>query len=187
MVVRPGYIVGPDDPTGRFTYWPMRFTRGGDVAVPGTPGDPVQIIDVRDLGAWLVRLAEDGAVGAFNACGPERRLSWGELMEHCSAAGKKGGLMTWVPAEFLSRHKEVEFPIWAPHEGATRGFHTWSNARAVAAGLRFRSVGETVKDTLRWYLTQEKLKDGRKELAGPSAAQEAALLSAWAKEREARG
>ena len=80
-VIRPGYIVGPDDPTGRFTYWPVRFDKGGELAVPGGASDPVQIIDVRDLAAWLVHLVEQGTVGTFNACGPEKRLAWGRLVE----------------------------------------------------------------------------------------------------------
>jgi 2'-hydroxyisoflavone reductase len=178
-VVRPGYIVGPDDPTGRFTYWPVRMDQGGPVAVPGSKADPVQIIDVRDLGAWLVKVAEDGATGRFNACGPERRLAWGDLVDaFCKAAGKPA-TPVWISSEFLAGQANIEFPIWAPATGDTKGFHTWSNARAMAAGLKFRPATETVKDTLAWYKTQEKVEKGRTKLAGPGAADEAKLIQAW--------
>ncbi|WP_306598329.1 NAD-dependent epimerase/dehydratase family protein [Geothrix sp. 21YS21S-2] len=178
-VVRPGYIVGPDDASGRFAYWPVRMDRGGEIAVPGSADDPVQIIDVRDLGAWLVRLAEDGTTGLFNACGPERKLPWGRLVAACVQATPAKSTLTWIPTEFLAKQEGIEFPIWAPYAGETKGFHTWSNARAVAAGLRFRPCEETAKDTLAWFKTQEKVEKGRTRLAGPSPEAEAKLLAAW--------
>ena len=178
-VVRPGYIVGPDDPTGRFTYWPVRFDKGGEVAVPGAPSDPVEIIDVRDLAAWLVHLAEQGTTGVFNACGPEKRLAWGSLVEVFQKAGNPSARPLWIPADFLAKQEGIEFPIWAPYASETRGFHTWRNDRAVKAGLRFRPALDTVKDTLAWFKTQEKLEKGRNKLAGPSAEQEAKLIAAW--------
>ena len=178
-VVRPGYIVGPDDPSGRFTYWPARMDRGGEVAVPGSPDDPIQIIDVRDLGAWLVRLAEDRALGAFNACGPERRLPWGRVLEACRRATATKTTLTWIPSTFMVKQEAVEFPIWAPPLGDSKGFHTWSNAKAMAAGLRFRPVEATAKDTLAWFKTQDPLAKGRTKLAGPNAEAETQLLAAW--------
>lgn len=182
-VVRPGFIVGPDDPTGRFTYWPVRMDKGGEVAVPGTPGDPVQVIDVRDLGAWLVRLAERNTVGAFNATGPARKLPWGDVVKACVATAGVKPTLTWIPAAFVAK-QTVDFPIWAPYEGETKGFHTWSNARALKAGLRFRPVTQTVKDTLAWYKTQEKVEKGRIRLAGPDADAEKKLLEAWKASRK---
>ncbi|GLH69607.1 hypothetical protein GETHPA_11400 [Geothrix rubra] len=178
-IIRPGYIVGPDDASGRFAYWPVRFDRGGEVAVPGAPDDPIEVIDVRDLGEWLVRLVEQGTVGTFNACGPEKRMGWGRVVEACAAASGHKGKALWIPEPFISRQKDLEFPIWAPYAGDTKGFHTWSNARALKAGLRFRPVEETVKDTLAWYKGQEKVEKGRTRLAGPSAEQEARLIAAW--------
>jgi 2'-hydroxyisoflavone reductase len=178
-VIRPGYIVGPDDPTGRFTYWPVRFDKGGELAVPGTPADPVEIIDVRDLAAWLVHLVEQGTVGTFNACGPEKRLAWGRLVEAFQKAGNPSAKPVWIPTDYLAQQKDLEFPIWAPYAGETKGFHTWRNDRAVKAGLRFRPALDTVKDTLAWYKTQEKVEKGRTRLAGPSAEQEAKLIAAW--------
>lgn len=186
-IIRPGYIVGPDDPSGRFTYWPVRFDRGGEVAVPGAPSDPVQIIDVRDLAAWLVHLVEEGTTGVFNACGPEKRLPWGSLVEAFQKVGSPSAKPVWVPAEFLAKQEGIEFPIWAPYAGETRGFHTWRNDRAVKAGLRFRPALDTARDTLAWFKTQEKLEKGRNKLAGPSAERESKLLGAWQETAKPKG
>jgi 2'-hydroxyisoflavone reductase len=178
-VIRPGYIVGPDDPSGRFTYWPVRFDKGGEIAVPGAPTDPVQIIDVRDLAAWLVHLVELGTMGVFNACGPEKRLAWGSLVEACQKVGTAHAKPVWIPADFVAKQEGIEFPIWAAYAGDTKGFSTWRNDRAVKAGLRFRPVEQTAKDTLAWFKTQEKEAKGRTKLAGPTAEQEAKLIAAW--------
>ena len=187
-VIRPGYIVGPDDPSGRFTYWPVRFDKGGEIAVPGAPTDPVQIIDVRDLAAWLVLLVEQGTVGTFNACGPEKKLPWGTLIEACQKAGAPSAKPVWIPAAFLAKQEGAEFfPIWAPYEGDTKGFSTWRNDRAVKAGLKFRPAAETVKDTLAWYKTQEKVEKGRTKLAGPSPEAEAKLIAAWREAAKTKG
>ena len=179
-VVRPGYIVGPDDPSGRFTYWPVRIDRGGEVLAPGAPGDPIQFIDVRDLGAWLVTLIEQGAMGVFNATGPKDRLAWGDVLEACRKATSSASTLAWVPGEWIAKQGEEIFPIWAPFRGETRGFHLWKNARAVKAGLKFRPCGQTVADTLKWYKTQDA--GGRTKLAGPKPEKEAQLLAAWKRE-----
>ncbi|WP_257310722.1 twin-arginine translocation signal domain-containing protein [Geothrix fuzhouensis] len=186
-VIRPGYIVGPDDPSGRFTYWPVRFDKGGEIAVPGAATDPVEIIDVRDLAAWLVHLVERGTVGTFNACGPDTRLAWGSLVAAFQKAGNPNAKPVWIPADYLAQQKDIEFPIWAPYAGETKGFHTWRNDRAVKAGLRFRPALDTVKDTLAWYKLQEKAEKGRTKLAGPSAEQEAKLIAAWREAARAKG
>jgi nucleoside-diphosphate-sugar epimerase len=177
-IVRPGYIVGPEDPSDRFTYWPVRVARGGEVLAPGEPGDPIQIIDVRDLAAWLVLLVERGTFGVFNACGPEKRLTMGATLEACKAARPGEVRFTWVPVEFLEEHQVGELPIWAPYRGDSKGSHTWSNARAVKAGLTFRPVGETVKDTLAWYetLPEERRSEPR---AGLEPERERELLAAF--------
>ncbi|MDP1831626.1 MAG: twin-arginine translocation signal domain-containing protein [Geothrix sp.] len=186
-IIRPGYIVGPDDPSGRFTYWPVRFDKGGEIAVPGAPTDPVEIMDVRDLAAWLVHLVEQGTTGVFNACGPDKRLAWGSLVEACQKAGNPDAKPVWIPAEFLAKQGGLEFPIWAPYGGETKGFHTWRNDRAVKAGLKFRPAEQTVKDTLAWFKTQEKAEKGRTKLAGPSADQETKLLAAWREASKPKG
>lgn len=176
-IVRPGYIVGPDDPSGRFTYWPVRFDRGGEVLVPGAPTDPIQIIDVRDLGNWLITLAEKGTFGTFNALGPAKRLAWGDVVKACQKATSTTSTTTWVPGEWVAKQGEEVFPIWSPYSGETRGFHTWKNERAVKAGLKFRPYADTVKDTLAWYKTQQE--GGRTRLAGPPPEKEKELLAAW--------
>jgi len=176
-IVRPGYIVGPDDPSGRFTYWPVRVDRGGEVLVPGAPTDPVQIIDVRDLGAWLVILIEQNTTGTFNATGPKDRLAWGDLIQSCRKATKSEHILSWIPGEWIHKQADEVFPIWAPFLAETRGFHTWKNTRAVKAGLKFRPHAETVADTLRWYKSQPE--GGRTKLAGPTAQKETEILAAW--------
>jgi 2'-hydroxyisoflavone reductase len=185
-VIRPGYIVGPGDGTGRFNYWPVRFDRGGEVLVPGAPTDPVQIIDVRDLAEWMVRLSEARTVGVFNACGPEKKLPWGEVIEACTrASSTKDVRARWVGLDLLEKHKGeeafkgAEFPIWAPYAGESKGFHTVSNARAVKAGLTFRSIDAITRDTLAWWKALP-ADDRAKRLAGPTAEQEKAMLSALA-------
>jgi 2'-hydroxyisoflavone reductase len=184
-VVRPGYIVGPDDPTGRFTYWPARFDKGGEVAVPGAPSDPLQVIDVRDLAAWLVLMVESATPGRFNATGPEQPMNWGRVIAACQKATATAASATWIPGEFVARQKDLDFPIWAPYLGDTNGFHTWKNARAIKAGLRFRPVEATVDDTLNWYRAQLKEESGRVRLAF-TAEQEALILAAWKNENKAK-
>jgi len=165
----------------------VRFDKGGEIAVPGAPTDPVQIIDVRDLAAWLVHLVEQGTTGVFNACGPDKRLAWGSLVADFQKAGNPNAKPIWIPAEFMAKQEGIEFPIWAPYLGETKGFHTWSNARAVKAGLKFRPALDTVKDTLSWYKTQEKIEKGRNKLAAPTAEQETKLIAAWREASKAKG
>jgi len=155
-VVRPGYIVGPNDPTDRFTYFPVRASKGGEMLAPGAPSDPIQVIDARDLGAFMVTLVEKGIAGVFNAVGPDRKLSMGEVLDSCKRAARSGVRFTWVPADFLKKEGESgegTIPIWAPPEGETAGVHSCGNARAVKAGLRFRPIDDTVRDTLAWFET----------------------------------
>jgi 2'-hydroxyisoflavone reductase len=174
-IVRPGFIVGPDDPSGRFTYWPVRLDRGGDVLVPGSPKDPIQFVDVRDLGAWLIHLAEHRTTGHFNAA--SRPHPWGGILKACQQATPSKSTLHWADAAWLAKQGAEIFPIWAPHSGDTKGFHNWSNRRAVAAGLKFRPYNETIQDTLAWYKAQPA--GGRTKLAGPTAEKEAVLLAAW--------
>jgi nucleoside-diphosphate-sugar epimerase len=151
-IVRPGLIVGPHDPTGRFTYWPRRVAGGGAVLAPGPPEAPVQIIDVRDLGDWLVALAKRGPGGAFNAIGPSEPLTFGEMLEACRAATGSGAKLVWVDGERLVEagvEPWSDLPLWLPgdeHAGMLRT----PVARAVAAGLRFRPLAVTIVDTLAW-------------------------------------
>ena len=143
-VVRPGYIVGPGDHTHRFTHWPLRVREGGAMAVPGAPTDPIQVIDVRDLTEWIIHLAETGTTGVFNAAGPAERLSMGEVVETTRTAIGAEAEFVWLGTGFMETHPGVYFPIWTPYEGEYKGFHTFDNARSVAAGLRFRPLSDTV-------------------------------------------
>ncbi|MES2015862.1 MAG: NAD-dependent epimerase/dehydratase family protein [Pseudomonadota bacterium] len=184
-IVRPGYIVGPDDPTGRFTYWPARFDKGGEIAVPGAATDPIQLIDVRDLAAWLVLLVENNTVGKFNAVGPEKPMQWGRVIAACQKATATPGTLTWVPGEFVATLKDIDFPIWSPYSGDTKGFHTWNVQRAVKSGLTCRPVEQTVNDTLAWYKSQVAMKEGGRVKMAFTPENEAAVLSAWKAEKKA--
>jgi 2'-hydroxyisoflavone reductase len=180
-IIRPGYIVGPDDPTGRFTYWPIKFDKSGEILVPGNHDDPIQVIDVRDLGAWLVKLAENSTMGVFTATGPKTPLMWDEVINACIKASTADPKPTakWVDADTV--HNALGFgayPIWIAPVGDYSGFHTWDNHKAVKAGLKFRPILNTVKDTLAWYKGQEKIENGRTRLAGPTFESEAVLLEA---------
>lgn len=186
-IVRPGFIVGPGDPTDRFTYWPVRADRARgereEMLAPGTPEDPIQIIDARDLGEWLVLLAENGTAGVFNACGPEKPLTMGQVIDVCKAATDAKPRPTWVSAEFLEKHLTAEegLPIWVPPSGDTAGFHTWKNDRATRAGLKFRPVERTVKDLLEWFKSQPPQRQAALQ-AGLKPEREAAVLAEWHKE-----
>lgn len=177
-IVRPGFIVGPDDPTGRFTYWPVRFDRGGEIVVPGAPTDPLQLVDVRDLAEWLVLLVENRTTGRFNALGPAEPMSWGRVVAACQKVAGTPGTPLWIPGEFVAQQQDIVFPIWSPYVGDTRGFHTWQTRRAVQAGLRFRPVEQTVADLLAWYQGQLKEEKGRTRLAF-TPEQEAEMLRRW--------
>lgn len=147
-VVRPGYIVGPGDRSHRFTYWPLRVRQGGEVAVPGDPDDPIQVIDARDLADWIIHLAERNIAGVFNACGPDRRLTMREVVETARSVTGSPATFTWLGMSFQQTHPEVYFPIWTPYEGEYRGFHTFSIERARQAGLTFRPLAQTIADLL---------------------------------------
>ncbi|MCE3001932.1 MAG: twin-arginine translocation signal domain-containing protein [Xanthomonadaceae bacterium] len=177
-IVRPGFIVGPRDETDRFTYWPKRIAQGGEVLVPGDGDDPVQIIDGRDLGEWMVRLAENGTTGTFNACGPDYILTTDAMVHGCHAVTGGPVTFTHVPAAFLEE-QQVGLPIWVPREGTPfSGYGKVSNAKAIAAGLTFRPLATTVADLLAWYrgLPAERQAEVR---AGIPRDKEAEVLAAW--------
>jgi 2'-hydroxyisoflavone reductase len=177
-IVRPGYIVGPRDDTDRFTYWPRRIAQGGEVLVPGDGQDPLQIIDGRDLGEWMIRLAEAGTLGTFNACGPDYTLTTDAMVHGCHAVTGGPASFTRVTPEFIDKNA-VELPIWVPREGSPySGYGAVSNAKAIAAGLSFRPLATTVADLLAWYrsLPAERQAETR---AGITREKEAELLKAW--------
>ena len=168
-IVRPGYIVGPLDPTDRFTYWPVRASRGGEMLAPGTPRDPIQVIDVRDLTAWMLKLADTHATGNFNAISPPGSLTIGDIItasQHESA--KAGTKVTWVSEDFLAKTwkpEELDLPPWSPMKGEYAGASLTAMTRAAQTGLKSRPLQETVHDTMEWFQTlpaerQAKLKAG---------------------------
>jgi 2'-hydroxyisoflavone reductase len=180
-IVRPGLIVGPGDPTDRFTYWPVRIDRGGEVLVPGDGLDSAQIIDARDLTAWIVRLAEDRIAGTFNATGPEARLSVAEMVYGIRAVTGAAVHFNWVGTDFLREHEVQpwsDLPVWIPDSPLS--YVTID--RAVSAGLTFRSLAETTRDTLDWHFIRPE--DERSELrAGLAADRESELLRTWRAQR----
>ena len=148
-IARAGLIVGPHDPTDRFTYWPRRLAEGGDVLAPGSPSKPVQLIDARDLGAFLVHLAENRTPGIFLSTGPAEPLTFGELLERIG-----GGKLVWVDDQTVvdaGVQAWMELPLWIPGDDVT-GMLQADISRALAAGLRFRPLEETARDTLAWSL-----------------------------------
>ena len=177
-IVRPGYIVGPRDETDRFTYWPLRVAQGGEMLVPGDGQDPIQVIDGRDLGEWMIRLAEARTYGIFNAVGPDYPLSTDAMIYGCQAVTANGIQLTHVSPQFIDEQK-VELPIWVPRaDNPYAGYGSVSNARALAAGLTLRPLATTVADLLDWFhaLPAERQAKPR---AGISREKEAELLAAW--------
>jgi len=184
LVVRPGLVAGPHDPTGRFTYWVVRIARGGDVLAPGPSDRHVQFIDVRDLAAWLLQAAERGVSGSFNAVGRPVRFS--ELLDACArASGGSGPNVEWVDPEFLvdaGVEPWTELPLWIPGE-EFGGMENVDASRARGAGLVTRPALDTVRDTLAWANTVDgepaRQTDGRYRVATLTPEREADLLAAW--------
>jgi 2'-hydroxyisoflavone reductase len=177
-IVRPGYIVGPRDETDRFTYWPHRVAQGGEILVPGDGSDPIQIIDGRDLGEWMIRLAEAGTTGTFNACGPDYPLSMDAMLYGCQAVTGGGMTLTHVSPAFLDE-QQVGLPIWVPSkDNPYAGYGAVSNERAIAAGLTFRPLATTVQDLLAWFRSLPAERQAKLG-AGITREKEAELLKAW--------
>lgn len=179
VIVRPGLIVGPGDSTDRFTWWPVRLARGGDVVAPGDGSDPVQVIDVRDLMEWTVRLGEEGTRGTFNGVGPRSTMTMAEQLYGIRGAlpGDLDLRIHWVPADLLRAHEVRPWSEMTTWFGPGSYLSQASNARGVAAGLRFRSLAETTVDTLEWFRS---LPADRQEAlrAGLAPEKEARVLAA---------
>ncbi|MBX3725065.1 MAG: epimerase [Xanthomonadales bacterium] len=178
-LVRPGLIVGPGDETDRFTYWPVRLARGGDVLAPGDGSDPVMYIDARDLAEWTIRLAEQRSFGAFNAIGPDYPLSMAAMLYGIRATGNAGARLHWAATDWLEANGVrpwADLPVWIPGRGDTAGFHTRSIARSLAAGLSFRPLAQTAVDTLEWFRSQPAERQAQLR-AGLSPQRETELLA----------
>jgi 2'-hydroxyisoflavone reductase len=180
-VLRPGLIVGPDDNTDRFTYWPARVARGGEVMAPGSRADEIQVIDVRDLAAFALRSIERRTLGTFNLVSPPHTFTMGGLLDSCVAAAKSDASVTWVPASFLDEHKVEgwsDMPVWVNAVADEAGFALTSAERALAAGLNVRPLADTVRDTLAWHLSRPAEQQAKLK-AGITPEREQQVLAAW--------
>ncbi len=179
LVIRPGLIVGPYDPSDRFTYWPVRLASQREVLAPGSPGRPVQIIDARDLAEWVLLMCESRRPGTFNAVGPSAPLTFGELVATCREVGGCGATVTWVPERFLldaGIQPWSDLPVWLPEADEYAGVDAVDGRRAWQDGLRTRPLRQTVADTLEWHATRP---EGSAMRAGLSREREAELLEHW--------
>jgi 2'-hydroxyisoflavone reductase len=177
-VIRPTYIVGPGDHTDRFTYWPVRVARGGEMLAPGVPEDPIQFIDVRDLAEFTRRCVEQRIAGRYNLCNPPGAVTMGDLLETSKRVTKANTKFRWAPLKFLDDNKLLEsgeLTTWSPPSGEYAGASLVSSARAVSKGLRFRTLETTVRDLLAWH-EQRPAEQKQKLRAGLSPEREAELL-----------
>src|SRR5499427_9071705 len=189
LIVRPGLIVGPGDESDRFTYWPVRVERGGEVLAPGTPDDPVQYVDARDLAEWVIRMVEQGTVGTFNATGPAYKLTMGKMLSEIKAATKSNATFTWADADFLKAQKVrpwADMPTWVPPRGESMGFSQINVQKAISKGLTFRSIADTTTTTLAWWHSQTAERQAKLR-AGLTAERETAVLAAWHAQQKDRG
>ncbi len=187
--IRPGLIVGPGDPTDRFTYWPVRIARGGEVLAPGNPSDPVQYIDVRDLAQFIVHCLEQNITGVFNTNGPSAPTNIAEVLYGCKAVCGSDAQFTWADADFLAANQVggwMQMPLWIPPREGYEGFHRVDCSRAIKAGLTFRPLAETVSANLAWHRETRPaeyefgVQDARGRMRpGLSAEREKAVLAAW--------
>jgi 2'-hydroxyisoflavone reductase len=181
-IVRPGYIVGPLDGSDRFTYWPVRASRGGEMLAPGTPNDPIQVIDVRDLAAFMMTLVDSRTPGTFNADSAPGAFTMGQLVTASLRASPNAGTQaTWLSEDFLAAHwkpDDMDIPPWSPTKGESAGFSLTATAAAQKAGLRTRGLEVTVRDTLAWFQTLPPERQAKLR-AGLDPAREADALKAW--------
>jgi 2'-hydroxyisoflavone reductase len=181
-IIRPTYIAGPGDHTDRFTYWPWRVSKGGEMLAPGTPSDPFQFIDVRDLADFIRLCVEKRVGGVYNVCGPQGAVTMGSLLEESKRVTGANTTFVWAKPEFLTEHKVIGedavgnlLPIWVPPQGDEAGLLLMSPARAVRKGLKFRSLETTIRETLEWQKSRPEDKQTLK--AGLPMAMEAELLA----------
>ncbi|TWT01529.1 SDR family oxidoreductase [Planomicrobium sp. CPCC 101079] len=178
LIVRAGLIVGPYDYSDRFNYWVSRIAKGGEVLAPGRKDKEVQFIDVRDLAEWIINMVEDDSTGTFNATGPESPLTMAQFLEECKAASGSDAELVWVDEEFLLSNAVQywsEMPLWIPDRENMAGFLTVDIRKALRAGLAFRPLHETIRDTLEWE--SARLETERK--AGLDQEKEKAVLEKW--------
>ncbi len=178
LVIRPGLIVGPHDPTDRFTYWPMRIASGGELLAPDSPGWETQIIDARDLADWNIRLVEKSVTGTYNATGPARPLTFGEVLDVSQTVSSTLPEILWLPEEYLLTNGVLpwsDLPLWLPGE-ENAGADKVDIRKALAAGLAFRPLADTIADTIDWARQRPQDHSWR---AGLKPERERELIDAW--------
>ncbi len=178
LVIRPGLIVGPRDPTNRFAYWPLRVLDGGEILAPGSPTQNLQFIDVRDLAKWIVNMIESQKTGFYNATGPKLPISFEELLKTCSQNSNKDASFTWVSEDFLIEHGVqdwTELPLWLSYKRKMPGFLNVDIRRAIQAGLTFRPLAQTISAIIDWE--KQNQKDNRQ--IGIDSMKEQNLLKLW--------
>ena len=178
-IIRPSLIVGPGDATDRFTYWPVRLARGGEILAPGDGSDPVQLIDVRDLAEWTIRLAEQRTIGVLNAGGPAAPITMQQMLAAIAQGLQVDPKIVWAPTPFLTANKVSpwrDMPVWVPGQGDSFGFHRRAIGRAVAAGLSHRPLPRTAADTLAWFRAEPAERQAKLR-AGLTPARESELLA----------
>lgn len=181
--IRPGLIVGPGDPTDRFTYWPVRVSRGGEVLAPGDGEGPLQVIDVRALASFIIHAIEKRATGAFNADSPPGKFTIGDVVRTSKEVSDSDARITWVPKEFLEHHQVAPWshmPAWVPAEGEYAGFGQVSTKRAQQLGLECPPMKDTVEATLEWWKTLPEQRRANLR-AGIKPDREQEVLAAWKK------
>ena len=188
-VIRPGLIVGPGDPTDRFTYWPVRVARGGEVLAPGRPGDPVQYVDGRDLADFMLRCMEQRLTKTYNAAGPLEATTIGSLLGSCKTVSGSDATFTWADTEFLAEQQIAPWmgmPVWVPPGSEVAGLVRVDASRAAADGFATRPTEETVRDTLDWWATLPDERTGKLR-AGITGEREQAALAVLRKSAVAGG
>lgn len=185
LVIRPGLIIGPNDPTDRFTYWPWRVSLGGKVLAPAPPSSNLQFIDVRDLAAFIIKMIEAQSEGVFNVTGPKKPATFGSLLVACREASLSNAGFIWVEEEFLlneSVNPWTDLPLWVPNSDPSfAGFYNINISKALKAGLSFRPLSKTVADTLTWLKTRPNTKVLK---VGMDIATETELLIKYQKNQE---
>jgi 2'-hydroxyisoflavone reductase len=195
IVLRPGFIVGPEDVADNFAYWPVTAARGGEFPVPGAPSEPIQLIDVRDVARFALDLLEKKHTGTFNVVSPPRQMRMGELIADCVRCANRQSrppqlpMPVWVPLDFLDRHNVVNlssaFPLWPRADRNSPALALISSRRAQSAGLRITPLATTVADTLASYL--QRAPADRQLRAGLLPEEQQKLLAAWHRERQSPG
>jgi 2'-hydroxyisoflavone reductase len=182
LIIRPGLIVGPYDPTDRLTYWPMRIAEGGEVLAPGDPNQKVQLIDVCDLAKWIVDMIEQKATGIYNATGPAASLTFKQLLEACLPFATSDVKLHWIDETFLLENGVqdwTEIPLWLSSKRKMPGFQSINNQKAIQTGLTFRPLSETIEETLKW----SSLRKNHQWKAGLNREKEKELLRKWREQK----